>query len=128
MANPELRQYILERLRALSPTLDLSTGSPAFTHVIDPLLARLGGHFAGCVEFDASLCLGALPSRPDLLQRFQRLGEHLEVGCAPEHDPYLAGRPVAAGEDRPGVDTSAGLDVQPADAVPRAGTARVAIP
>ena len=42
MANEALRQYMVERLVDLDPTLSTSDGSPMYTKVIDPLVSRLG--------------------------------------------------------------------------------------
>jgi len=42
MANEQLRQFMVERLLDLDPTLDETQGSLMYTKVIDPLLTRLG--------------------------------------------------------------------------------------
>ena len=38
----ELSAYLLERLKVLDPTMDVSEGSPAQRIVVDPLAAKLG--------------------------------------------------------------------------------------
>lgn len=42
MANTDTEQFLLERLLAFDPTTDTNPGSPAYLHVINPTLARLG--------------------------------------------------------------------------------------
>lgn len=42
MANADLQIFLEDRLRALDPTIDLSTGSPAQTQFIEPVLTYLG--------------------------------------------------------------------------------------
>jgi len=42
MATQELKTFLEDRLRALDPTIDLDTGSPAQTQFIEPVLTYLG--------------------------------------------------------------------------------------
>lgn len=42
MATQELQSFIEDRLRALDPTIDLDTGSPAQIQFVTPLLSKLG--------------------------------------------------------------------------------------
>ncbi len=80
--------YIAQRLQALDPSLDTTEGSPAYVHVVTPLLAKLGTSLLDTPAREFLLAR-LKEEHPDLVINSEADALVDILGTTIDNDPYL---------------------------------------